>query len=262
MTENRVGLVLAGGKGSRLGAATRVVSKQLLPVYDKPLIYYPLTSLLLAGIREFIFVCSPDHVNSYKKLLGDGSDFGSTFHFVVQEEPRGLADGILTAKDILGDADFTMILGDNLFFGSGFGRKLLSTVDRTGATVYAYEHRSPGDFGVIQFDSGGEVISIEEKPVAPKSKFVMPGLYHFDRTAVGRAENLTVSARGELEIVDLVRLYWGTGDLKVEVIPQGVSWFDTGTAEGLFEASSFVRAIQFSQGRSVGDPFAVTTVKT
>lgn len=255
MTDRRIGLVLAGGKGSRLGAATRVVSKQLLPVYDKPLIYYPLTSLLLAGIREFIFVCAPGHVDSYRKLLGTGEDFDSIFHFVVQEEPRGLADGILTARHILDNSDFTMMLGDNIFFGSGFGRRMLSGINPSGATVYAYEHRIPGDFGVIQFDSGGGVISIEEKPKVPKSKFVMPGLYHFDKTAVERAESLRPSERGELEIVDLVKLYLSTGDLKVQVISQGVSWFDTGTAEGLYEASSFVRAIQLSQGRSVGDPF-------
>jgi len=235
------GIILAGGHGTRLGPLTRAVSKQLLPVYDKPMIYYPLSTLILSGISEIAIVSSPDHLPAFKKLLGSGSEFKVKFEYISQDKPRGIPDAFLVASD-------------NLFYGQGLGRKLQKNRNITGAKIFAYRVSDPSQYGVVTLDKSGKVMSIEEKPKTPNSDLAIPGLYFFDSKVSAIASSLTPSLRGEIEIIDVIKQYWSEGQLEVEILERGTAWLDTGTPEGLFEASSFVRAIQRRQGLSLGDP--------
>lgn len=248
------GLILAGGNGSRLHPSTKAVSKQLINVYDKPMIFYPFTTLLLAGITDIVIVCKEQDYKSFNKLMGDGTDYDAEISYVFQNQPKGLAHAILAAKNELGDSNFTMILGDNIFFGPGLGRSLLSGISDSGATIYTYMHSTPWNYGVAELDEQGQLISIEEKPQNPKSNLIIPGLYHFDNSAADRVSQQKPSARGELEIVDLIRSYHQDGMLAMKKLGRGVAWFDSGTPESLFEATSFVRSVQINQGSLVGDP--------
>lgn len=248
------GIILAGGHGTRLGPLTRAVSKQLLPVYDKPMIYYPLSTLILSGIDEIAVVSSPDHLPAFKKLLGSGSEFKVKFEYISQDKPRGIPDAFLVASEFIEHSEVALILGDNLFYGQGLGRKLQKNRNITGAKIFAYRVSDPSQYGVVTLDKSGKVVSIEEKPKTPNSDLAIPGLYFFDSKVSAIASSLTPSLRGEIEIIDVIKQYWSEGKLEVEILERGTAWLDTGTPEGLFEASSFVRAIQRRQGLSLGDP--------
>lgn len=248
------GIILAGGHGTRLDPLTRAVSKQLLPVYDKPMIYYPLSTLILSGITEIAIVSSPQHLDSFKKLLGTGKEFNVQFTFISQDQPRGIADAFLVSKNFVDGSHVALILGDNLFYGQGLGRQLARNRSISGAKIFAYRVSDPTQYGVITLNEAGEVTNLEEKPSEPKSDLAIPGLYYFDSHVSEIAQNLKPSSRGELEIIDVIREYWNRGALRVEILERGTAWLDTGTPEGLFEASSFVRAIQHRQGLSLGDP--------
>ncbi len=246
------GIVLAGGSGTRLHPATLAVNKQLIPVYDKPMIYYPLSVLMLAGIREILIISSPEYLDSYKRLFGDGSKWGVTFSYIVQPSPDGLAQAFTLGADFIGDDNVALILGDNIFFGAG----MLDLLERakarqTGATVFAYEVDDPERYGVIELDTTGKAISIEEKPAQPKSRFAVTGLYFYDNAVVGHARNLKPSARGEYEITDLNRVYMEAGSLFVERMSRGFAWLDTGTHDSLLEASQFVRTMQHRTGTHI-----------
>lgn len=248
------GIILAGGLGTRLSPLTRAVSKQLLPVYDKPMIYYPLSTLILAGIHEIALISSQNHIESFKNLLGDGSEFNVNFTYLIQNEPRGIADAFIVASDFIANSKVALILGDNLFYGQGLGRQLARNADIDGAKIFGYRVSDSSSYGVVTLGSKGEVISIEEKPKNPKSDLAIPGMYFFDNTVVHIAKELKPSVRGELEITDVIIQYWKQNRLKVEILERGTAWLDTGNPEGLFEASSFVRAIQHRQGFRLGDP--------
>ena len=248
------GIILAGGIGSRLSPLTRAVSKQLLPVYDKPMIYYPLSTLILAGIREIALISSQNHIESFRNLLGDGSEFKVNFTYLIQKEPRGIADAFIIASDFIENSKVALILGDNLFYGQGLGRQLARNTNIDGARIFGYRVSDPSSYGVVTLGSKGEVISIEEKPKNPNSDLAIPGLYFFDNSVTDIAKGLKPSSRGELEITDVIIEYWKQNKLKVEILERGTAWLDTGTPEGLFEASSFVRAIQHRQGFRLGDP--------
>ena len=246
------GIILAGGKGTRLYPLTMAVSKQLLPVYDKPMIYYPLSMLMLAGIREVLVITTREDSQQYQRLLGDGSRLGMHFQFAVQAVPRGLADAFIVGKEFIGDDDVCLILGDNIFFGHGMPEILRSAAElETGAVVFAYPVRDPERYGVVEFDQSGKAISLEEKPLKPRSNYAVPGIYFYDNRVVGYAEELEPSPRGEIEITDINKRYLGDGELAVKVLGRGVAWLDAGTHESLLQASMFVQAVEDRQGMMI-----------
>lgn len=246
------GIILAGGKGTRLYPLTMAVSKQLLPVYDKPMIYYPLSMLMLAGIREVLVITTPEDSQQYQRLLGDGSRLGMHFQFAVQAVPRGLADAFIVGKEFIGDDDVCLILGDNIFFGHGMPEILRSAAElETGAVVFAYPVRDPERYGVVEFDQSGKAVSLEEKPLKPRSNYAVPGIYFYDNRVVGYAEELEPSPRGEIEITDINKRYLGDGELAVKVLGRGVAWLDAGTHESLLQASMFVQAVEDRQGMMI-----------
>ena len=246
------GIVLAGGSGTRLYPLTVAVSKQLLPVYDKPMIYYPLSVLMLAGIREILIITTPQDQQSFQTLLGDGSALGCTFEYAIQESPNGLAEAFIIGEDFIGDGSVTLILGDNIFYGNGFSHLLKKLYDVKGGSIFAYPVKDPKRYGVVEFDGNKKAISIEEKPKHPKSKYAIPGLYFFDNRVVQFAKEVKPSDRGELEITSLHNRYLELGELQVSVMSRGMTWFDTGTIDSLDEATDFVRAIQHRQHFMIG----------
>ena len=243
------GVIMAGGNGSRLHPLTRVTSKQLLPVYDKPLIYYPLSVLMLAGIREILIICTAEHEQAYRALLGDGSQLGMRIEYGIQTAPRGIAEGLLLGADFIGDDDVCLILGDNIFFGQYFSGMLTAAINSNqGATLFAHHVSDPGRFGVIELDNHGNPVSIAEKPASPRSNLAVTGLYFYDNQAIRLARQLRPSARGELEITDLNRIYLDQGQLTVQVLGRGFAWLDAGTFDSLLEAGQFVQTLEQRQG--------------
>ena len=247
------GILLAGGTGSRLYPMTKTVSKQLLPVYDKPMVYYPLSTLLSLGISEVLIVTTPKDKNSFQALLGDGSSLGCSFSYAVQPKPNGLAQAFLIGAEFIGSDSVALILGDNLFYGSAI-QKLSPPADFTGGLIFGTHVQNPERYGIVELDANGEVKSIEEKPNSPKSNFAIPGLYFFDHSVVEKAKQVKPSARGELEITDIHNAYWKEDGLRVSILEQGTAWLDTGTVQSLSKAHAFVEAIQSRQGVLVGSP--------
>lgn len=248
------GILLAGGTGSRLHPITLGISKQLTPVYDKPMIYYPISTLMLAGIQDILIITTPQDQAQFQRLLGDGSQFGVNFSYVVQPSPDGLAQAFLLGEEHIGQESVSLVLGDNIFYGPGLGNQLRKYSDVDGAAVFGYRVADPTAYGVVEFDENFKAISIEEKPHAPKSDYAIPGLYFYDNNVVEYAKNIKPSPRGELEITDLNRTYLEQSKLQVEVLPRGTAWLDTGTFDSLADASSFIRTVQARQGLSIGSP--------
>ena len=249
------GIILAGGKGTRLYPLTIGVSKQMLPVYDKPMIYYPLSMLMLAGIRDILVISTPDALSGFRALLGDGSQLGIQFSFAAQPEPRGLADAFIVGREFINGEPVCLILGDNIFFGHGLPGQLRQAAQlEEGALIFAYSVRDPERYGVVEFDSAGKALSIEEKPKQPRSHYAVPGMYFYDRQVVAYAEALAPSRRGEIEITDLNMVYLQRGALRVEVLGRGVAWLDAGTHESLLQAAFFVQAVEDRQGMMISCP--------
>ena len=246
------GIILAGGSGTRLYPITKGISKQLMPVYDKPMIYYPLSVLMLAGIKDILIITTPEDSAQFQRLLGDGNEFGCNLNFAVQEVPNGLAQAFVIGEKFVGTDKVALILGDNIFYGSGFSKLVQSFSDVQGAAVFAYEVADPERYGVVEFDDDYKAISIEEKPSVPKSNFAVPGLYFYDNSVVDIAKNIKPSPRGEYEITDVNRVYLEAGTLQVGVMDRGTAWLDTGTFDSLSDASEFVRVIEKRQGQKIG----------
>lgn len=248
------GIILAGGTGSRLHPITLGISKQLVPVYDKPMIYYPLSTLLLAGIQDILIITTPADQEQFKKLLGDGSQYGVNFSYKVQPSPDGLAQAFILGKDHIANDSVALVLGDNIFYGPGLGTQLRKYSDIDGAAVFGYQVADPTAYGVVDFDANFVALSIEEKPKNPTSNYAIPGLYFYDNQVLDYAQQIKPSARGELEITDLNRMYLEQGKLQVEVLPRGTAWLDTGTFDSLADATNFIRTVQARQGLSIGCP--------
>ncbi|WP_443659371.1 glucose-1-phosphate thymidylyltransferase RfbA [Clostridium algidicarnis] len=249
------GIILAGGSGSRLYPITKGISKQLLPIYDKPMIYYPLSVLMLSQIKEVLIISNPEYIQFYKNLLGDGSDLGMKLEYKIQENPRGLADAFIVGEEFIGDDSVCLILGDNIFYGQGFSPKLMNASNvEDGATIFGYYVPDAREFGVVEFDKEFNVLSLEEKPEEPKSHYAIPGLYYYDNSVIERAKKLKPSYRGEIEITDLNKEYLNEGKLKVELLGRGFAWLDTGSYDGLANASNFVQTMQERTGLYVSCP--------
>lgn len=249
------GIILAGGSGTRLYPLTKAVSKQIMPVYDKPMIYYPLSCLMLAGIREVLIISTPRDISCFKELFGDGAWFGMHFEYAIQDKPRGLADAFIVGKDFIGNDDVVLVLGDNIFYGQSFTKTLTNVAEKIktqkGAVIFGYYVADPTAYGVVEFDKDGNALGIEEKPEHPKSNYAVPGLYFYDNSVVQIAQNVKPSARGEIEITSVNNEYLSRKQLKVELLGRGMAWLDTGTYDGLLEASNFIATIQKRQGLSV-----------